>query len=1043
MRGRDEGCSCPTNFQLPESIIAAPISGQNLRDSSNTIPEVSASTPSSTNSGFQLIRRLSSRASKLNPRRRQSSTASKNRDTSVGPCFVRRRSDSNTTAPDYPTLHSDSDTDFDAVEDLLSLKVGLDNCIKGSASNSVAGSMLDTSTTMDAPIFPKGLRNGTWVRKISNKGRSKRVCLFYDQEASRLTWDKKKPNKFIHVDDVAAIRREADVQQYGLNYSVSDRKTLFSVLYTSTKKPNQRIVHFMSDDVSTYNAWISFLEAILKHRQELMMSLMKFNYSAIAQLWQSEIQKRVGEQPRAPASEEVDQLDLAGVKRICQKLHVYHSEMTLEANFCLSDLRECGYLNYNEFIEFVRRLNQRPEVDQIFAKAVKQADVGMTLEEFIEFNRVTQGEDVTSDPQRWEQKFHYFIGLAKENVMEQADAERTPSAVMSAAAFAGFLTSKQNGPLKEEPAEYTFDRPLNEYFISSSHNTYLLGRQVAGQSSIEGYTSALLQGCRCVEVDCWDGSDGQPTVVHGRTLTSSISFREVIIIIDKYAFVKSSYPLWISLEVHCNDAQQEIMANTIKEIFGEKVLLAPLEGYHDTFPPLEKLKSRIIIKVKRPRVKEASASTPFAGRRRGNSLTSLSKAANAESPAFKPSQSVPQSPLLTPSLSNKRLGIKNRVNIINEADVRPEPPSGPGSDNESGSDTAATDRSTNNIIKSLGELGVYCAGNKFSGFDVPEAKTFNHIFSFMESSFAKHSRTKDQKRALDLHNMKHLMRVYPDGHRISSSNFDPLVYWRRGVQMAALNWQTYDLGMQINHAMFEGGTDSSGYVLKPTALRDIQVLPYNEDIASGKKERHVVSFSINVMSAQQLMKPADWPAGKDMNPYIEVEIIDGRLPPGKQKEHDLEPVNDADSPLKGCTEIIRQNGWMPRYNKGQFHFKVTTKHPELLFVKWTVKLSPNGESFNNKGHGIASYMAKLVNLRQGFHTLPLVNGDGAQYLFSTLFCHFKLDSIEKHLIDGPRRAAESNTKLKGLNKVLTRMNTSPRGTFDKSTSEKTSFESSA
>ena len=261
--------------------------------------------------------------------------------------------------------------------------------------------------------------------------------------------------------------------------------------------------------------------------------------------------------------------------------------------------------------------------------------------------------------------------------------------------------------------------------------------------------------------------------------------------------------------------------------------------------------------------------------------------------------------------------------------------------------------------------------------------------------------------------------------------------------MAALNWQTYDLGMQINHAMFEGGTDSSGYVLKPTALRDIQVLPYNEDIASGKKERHVVSFSINVMSAQQLMKPADWPAGKDMNPYIEVEIIDGRLPPGKQKEHDLEPVNDADSPLKGCTEIIRQNGWMPRYNKGQFHFKVTTKHPELLFVKWTVKLSPNGESFNNKGHGIASYMAKLVNLRQGFHTLPLVNGDGAQYLFSTLFCHFKLDSIEKHLIDGPRRAAESNTKLKGLNKVLTRMNTSPRGTFDKSTSEKTSFESSA
>ena len=67
---------------------------------------------------------------------------------------------------------------------------------------------------------------------------------------------------------------------------------------------------------------------------------------------------------------------------------------------------------------------------------------------------------------------------------------------------------------------------------------------------------------------------------------------------------------------------------------------------------------------------------------------------------------------------------------------------------------------------------------------------------------------------------RQLVRTYPKGTRVDSTNYNPLPMWRCGVQMVALNYQYPDVCIHLNQGFFRqnGGC---GYVLKPAVMRRV------------------------------------------------------------------------------------------------------------------------------------------------------------------------------------------------------------------------------
>ena len=158
------------------------------------------------------------------------------------------------------------------------------------------------------------------------------------------------------------------------------------------------------------------------------------------------------------------------------------------------------------------------------------------------------------------------------------------------------------------------DKPLNEFIISTSHNSYVPCNQNVDISSLDAIQNTLNMGARVIELDCYaknsagtSDDDMTPIIVHGiesskgdTHTTTTLLFEDCIDKIVEYGFLTSD-PLIICLELNTNSlvATQKKMKEIIIKKLGNKLLdpiykLNSMNRKYYTMEPIKNLLNKVI-----------------------------------------------------------------------------------------------------------------------------------------------------------------------------------------------------------------------------------------------------------------------------------------------------------------------------------------------------------------------------------------------------------------------------------------------------------------
>ncbi|XP_035703869.1 1-phosphatidylinositol 4,5-bisphosphate phosphodiesterase isoform X2 [Folsomia candida] len=598
-----------------------------------------------------------------------------------------------------------------------------------------------------------------------------------------------------------------------------------------------------------------------------------------------------------------------------------------------TDVIEPADFTFEKFVALYHKICPRNDIEELFQSITKGKADYIDVNQFIYFLNEKQ-----RDPRLNEILYPLYNEKRASEIIQtyEPNEEFKASSRLSKDGLIRYLMSDENAPvfLDRLDTYMDMDQPLSHYYINSSHNTYLIGRQFGGKSSVEMYRQTLLAGCRCIELDCWDGRDEEePIITHGKAMCTDILFKDVIFAIRDTAFVTSDYPVILSFENHCCKAQQYKMAKYCDEIFGDLLLKEPLPDYPleigAPLPPPSALKRKILIKNKRlqPEVEKIELELFLKGQFEINDDECREDASAVE---IVPKEDKP-----------------NYTGSQPDSNQPPEPPQ-----------TNATSHTpaTLSIHPWLSSMINYAQPVKFAAFDLAEKKNCHHYMS----SFAETTGLgllKTQAIEFVNYNKRQMSRIYPKGTRADSSNYMPQIFWNAGCQMVSLNFQTADLPMQLNQGKFEynGGC---GFLLKPDFMRrpDRNFDPFAESPVDGVI---AAQCSVQVIAGQFL-------SDKKVGTYVEVDMFG--LP--------------TDSIRKEFrTRLIPANGLNPVYNEDPFLFRKVVL-PDLAVLRFGV--------YDENGKLLGQRILPLDGLQAGFRHISLRTEANFPTSLPMLFCNIEL-----------------------------------------------------
>ena len=314
----------PVPFELPESIIAS----ESAHDG------FVGSDLGSAKSRGSLMRKLSQTAkhsvqSTGQRLRRKASAQNQRRDQSSGP-ITRRRSDSKTTASTSASV-----TDLGSPEEFATELTEAFPTLGLLEMGGPTGDWcppISTHPEGTAPIVPEQLIQGFTLTKVTKRKRDAQR-FFLNVEGSRVSWSGKLRPKYFCIDDIRSLRtsEEAFVNRQDLRCLDVDAACWLTISYADPDRAKQtKTLNVFASSRQDLKLWIDTLEALSKHREELMTGMTGSveREDVIQEHWKTEL-----------ARQRVDDGDEALELCVLEKQMAYHSHSFLHSsNRCRSSM---------------------------------------------------------------------------------------------------------------------------------------------------------------------------------------------------------------------------------------------------------------------------------------------------------------------------------------------------------------------------------------------------------------------------------------------------------------------------------------------------------------------------------------------------------------------------------------------------------------------------------------------------------------------------------------------------------------------------------